>query len=469
MARTIEIDSRAAGQGKTTQGIYPRIRHLLSMNEKILLVVPSIDLQHQYHKEFGHISDFYYINYTTTDTRVFDSAVSVSSSNTGVIKSTINSLVSNTRTIVCITHQCWLQLNLTPQIRQQWNLIIDEVVKPLDTVNWQRARNAVDWSPIVILPEHFDSASHPDNWWPVKFDVDLSDSWLSSIADLRKLNNPNWIIRARTSSINNMTADQAGRIEFVRELDPVVLQDWMSVFVAAAAFESTFMGVWVHRHGFTVLDNENPFVPVHYGVAHFHAPVQQDFRWTNYRRKANPYIHDYYAAEVNRIRRENNITDIVTVRNNGSDVELDHEQRLKHNCHGQNQFQHVTAASCESALIPSPIFDSFLKEEMGMSHQQIVTAYCAYEFYQMIMRIALRDRTNTQRCDIFLLDAEVGQYLMAFFDLDQVEVSHDIDLKISERPVRLTNAEKCVKYRERKKLKTSEVLQQLRDDTGNSQ
>ena len=48
----ITIDARAAGQGKTTQGIYSRLRKNQAFGQKTLVVVPSIKLQADYAAAF---------------------------------------------------------------------------------------------------------------------------------------------------------------------------------------------------------------------------------------------------------------------------------------------------------------------------------------------------------------------------------------------------------------------------------
>mgnify|MGYP003340876010 CR=1 FL=1 len=52
----IVIDQRGCGQGKTTDGIYKRIRANKQNNIKSLVVVPSLKLQEQYKKDLDLIA-----------------------------------------------------------------------------------------------------------------------------------------------------------------------------------------------------------------------------------------------------------------------------------------------------------------------------------------------------------------------------------------------------------------------------
>lgn len=443
----IIIDSRAAGQGKTCLGIYPRIHRLLDMNERILLVLPSIDLQDQYRTEFESYSDFEVINHT--------SAVEET-----VTHQIIRSLTSQTRTIVCITHAAWLRLNLPPAVREQWHLIIDEVIKPYDTVEWVRGRDPIDWRPLLQLPEYYRADSNENNWWPIGFEVDLKDPWLGSIEPLRRLASTNWLVHARTSSINGMSADRSGRIEFVRELDPDLIQGWASQYVAAAAFETTLMAAWCRKNTIRC-EYLHEFEPRHAGRLIMHVPTDPDFRWSNHKRKTQISIHENYNIQVTHRLRELGDPEIVAIRNNGSYLSFDNEHRLKHNSHGQNHYLHVPAASCETALIPSPIFSAYLQDQVDMSRREITAAYSAYEFYQMIMRTALRDHEFQGRVDVFLLDTHVATELIGLFDPDQFEVRDDIDLGLNKKSQPLTNAEHQKRYRQRQK----ERIQQLRNQT----
>ena len=396
----ISIDSRGAGEGKTTTGIYPKIELLQALNENVLLVVPGKELQKQYEDYFAN-PDFVKINSDTDD---------------GVCFNIIKTLTNRKNQIICITHEAFIRMAIPLHIKKHWHLIIDEAFMPFRSVSWTSSNNAIDWSNLIELPKDLVL----DDTIPfVTVTIrDQEDSWTEQIREVMQLKNRDWETQCRTDSYQLLKSNTCGRAEFIQILTISRIQHWKSVHIAAAAFEQTFMRYWLD-YNHEPYEIKFPFVRRQLPII-VHSP--EELNWSKYKQQKSVDIIQRYSEYVNRICAEEHLEPLC-VRNNSSKNKLDNELKLKHNPHGMNHLTHFSAVSLETALNPSGEFVSWFKQNLDLKETQITSAFSSYMFYQILMRTCLRLKDNTQTCHVFILDfktlVELGNYIS--FDINQMK------------------------------------------------
>ena len=118
------LDSRPAGYGKTTgitNSIYSRIAQHISLNESVIIVLPSIDLQKSYNLKFPEI-------------------IVVNSENDKSAYSKFSQALKLKKKIICITSALFLNISFEENITD-YHLIIDESFIPHTHISID-ARNA---------------------------------------------------------------------------------------------------------------------------------------------------------------------------------------------------------------------------------------------------------------------------------------------------------------------------------------
>lgn len=443
---TIIIDSRRAGAGKTTQGIYPRIRMARALDQRILLVVPSKHLQQQYQKEFPNIT---LINTDTNPKQVIAS---------------VYDALTRRKSLVCITSQAWLMTNIDTAIRQDYHLILDESIEP-----WALEQVTLEDPNVVISLEQVFALDHtrPSNWNLLVRSTSTDSSLFGD--QWQRLMNANFRIWTKWDSWTKFMdpACTRRRVDLVRELVPTVFDSWSSVWIAAAAFEYTTLYMWLDIHNI-------PRQTQYAFESHARAPIlwaPEEFRWSQRKRVSKPnIISDLYTH----IALVTGNEPCLIVRNNmeqqsmqgelAQNIQLDTyaNRKLSHNAHGINDFRHYHNICLATAINPTPVYNDFLKTRVESSNmgwrwdareyrRWLTRAYVAYNFYQLIMRTSLRMETSTQPVQVFVLDTDVAIALQDFFDFDMTHLkllvingAHDA------KKIPMTNAEKQKKYRDKK-------------------
>lgn len=455
----ITIDSRGAGAGKTTGvgGIYSRIESLLALGENVLVVVPSIHLQDQYQDYFT--SHFQKINSVKEENKEV---------NIQVCKAVIESLSQRSSEIVCITHEAFIRMSINTNIKKNWHLIIDEAFMPFRTVAWRAKNNQIDWSSIMELPDDV-CIDDPVPFFRVKV-KNIDDEWTNQINEIRRLKDPSWETYCKSVSYKSLSAQRCQRAEFIQSLTISRITGWRSVHIAAAAFEWTFMSRWLtfNKINYRIA---SAFVPKQAPLS-IHSPGNLD--WSKYKLSNNPGLLTRYQEYVINYVNNNNLK-LLTVRNNSNITTISGEKKIGHNAHGLNEFTDYTAANCETALRPSNAFSEWMNYELSMSENDIVMAFSAYTFYQILMRTALRVHGNRARVHCFLMDTKAAIQLSNFFEnntgieqrrlgLPELIQVHEIDVGYEETPkgrrkkrtpeeIRRINAEKQKRLRDRRRIK----------------
>ena len=431
----IQIDSRGCGAGKTRHTIVPRIRNNQRVGIKTLLVVPSKTLQGEYKSYFGW------------------DEITIINSDSGKI---LDQLQTADTPVVCLTHQGFLQTPTNYFDKTNTDLIIDEAFDPYSTETFRTSDSAgrvwVNFSEVFVWKDDVPTDKPTVKPQPF-FEMSVVQSTAPDIINgttWRKISNPNWRLWATWETGHNLLNNANSTTTLGLELDESVLDHWSSVWIAAAAFEQTFMGHWMTANAipYTV---EYEFER-HNGSINWHMP-EEEFVWSKASRTANPDIENAFRNYCNAHRTGR----LIYNSNNDSNTVFALQDRLTHNAHGINAYRDRTDYAFMTAIQPNALFKNFLTQRCGLSGKELAFALSGYTAYQLIMRTALRDTKNTSTVNVFALDTQMILSVMDLFDPATSEAYPNIPVKDTRRDARkalkskpLTNAQKQRLYRERK-------------------
>lgn len=445
----IYIDSRGCGVGKTTQTIIPRIKQNLAQGIKSLIVVPSINLQHQYHEHLP----------TATIINSDDSTTSV-----GV---QFNNAVARDDEIIICTHQAFLyNLYISNSYRSTRELIIDEAFDPysFETITltdknktFFRFQNVFYWESqhaqniCKEIGNHLTPTQDKGEFFEIGVNKPTqTPSLLIGSKQWERLTGPNSRLWGTFNSGQAMINNTAQTSQIIVEVNPSILVGWSSVWIAAAAFEHTFMAQWVFKNNFEaryVYEFEK-----HKSKLRIHMPTEM-FHWTKSLRDSNKSLVNEFIAYV----KSNSAGQIIYVNNNDDqDTHVPNGIRINHNAHGINAYKHLTDYAHMSAINPNAMNYLFYKNHLDMTADQIAMAFQAYNTYQLLMRTSLRERTNVKWVNAFLFDTRVALALDYFFDNDVYEYITNISITDPRYEARqqvksMTRAERDKYYRQMKK------------------
>ena len=475
MKRTsITVDARGAGQGKTRSGIYPMLARLAMTNMPTLIVVPSQLLQEQYCTD----------NPTLAIRKINSSQDLGSGLN---VSAEILNALANREPMVIITEEAFRRTHISWDIKCDYHLIIDEAINPysieelridpkialqLDKIfsieeeckGWEQYESyfkpeieKMDISAAEKLKWHKDFM--PKSWASLKRIAVESSSIFEESLKWRRLMNPNtrlWVTWAHWQKIK---VGDTRELSIAVELNDSMLNGWISVHIAAAAFDTTFMSMWLKANGVSYTISV-PFTP-HKQVPIFHVP-EDSFSWSKYRRNAQPdVLPEFYRYVEGQLKGG----PCLVVRNNDEiAAKLSNEQKITHNVHGINTYSDSTAVCLSTALKPGWSFKAFLTQQAeaaGLWTEKvdgfIARAFGSYMFYQILMRSALRVEGNSKPVHCFVLDHEIAMGLMDFFDAHaQIkQISPFVLTCMNKAPrkktkIAMTPAEKQKRYRARK-------------------
>jgi hypothetical protein len=455
----ITIDSRRCGGRKTTDpvnGIYSRIRKFIQLNERVLVVVPSIKLQHQYADDLSEIRCHLINSENTTQ------------STTNRI---LDAFRNPTHSVVIITHAAFLQLPYVGY-RSNWNLVIDEAIDEVIRIDSIAATDRGIWNPNFDLATIFDwtselerkyyTANVRDNtrWGSMSMIRKPQASMLDSSESWRKLTNENYITWMTNLSWTTLTDQSGGVVKIIQTLNPDILSGWMTVHIAAAAFDYTAMSMWMRANNINYRIT-NKFVPQTITGA-IHAPTAVGWRVSKNKLINNPDILKQFQDYV----KQNAKTPVIAVRNSFSQNHSEYrevKERVKHNAYGINNQEWMTShdISLESALIPDSLLISYISEhwipnlDKHEANKAITHIYSAYKFHQLIYRSHIRTTDTPDEINIYVLDDVVAAALLDYFEFTKqsrvaVEIPFDIEFKTKPlgRPIKLTEQEREEKKRE---------------------
>jgi hypothetical protein len=458
----ITIDQRGCGQGKTTDGIYKRIQANHQNNIKTLVVVPSIALQEQYKRDLDYPVQLINSKIYNEDSGSF----------TTTIQACIYHMRKGTEFII-ITHQAFVKLPMTGN-KSKYDLIIDEALDDIIRKTEVASVNSDVWKPDYDLHNLFQfedditeqtiqlTKDDDNDWYALDQFREPSQGLLSDSPSFKNITDKNYIHHVTGKSWSILNGQAGGVAHVISTLNPQILENWRSVYIASAAFKNTKMYHWMNKHNIQICTPKEYRFIEHRGNIKLHTSNNNKFDWSNSKRKEYPEILNNYHEQVKQLATG----DVLTVRNNSETQNLgDIERRLNHNVHGMNNLQEYKNISLETALIPDPMIRKFIIDQWLVIYtkeqqkRMVTHMFSAYLFYQVIMRTSLRSTSyNGERINIFVLDQHTGVCLMEYFDeiseVGEMDITSNIPLRKKGQPtkeIKLTQAEKSKRYRERKK------------------
>lgn len=433
----ITIDQRGCGQGKTTDGIYKRIHANKQNNIKTLVVVPSIKLQEQYKKDLDYPIQIINSNLYNTDSNDFNN--------------TIQACLYNMKVgtdIIIITHQAFVKLPMTGH-KMSYDLIIDEALDDIIRKTDVSSVNNEVWKPNYDLYNLFQFESNiieqtiectKDNdieWYQLYQFREPTQGLLSDSPSFKNITDKNFVHHVTSKGWHILNGQDGGVATVISTLNPEILKNWRSVYIASAAFYNTKMFHWMNKHKFQYYTPKEYRFVRHMGNIKLHTSHDNKFNWSNNKRQNYPEILEKYHNYVTK----NALGEIITIRNNAEKQNMgDIENRVNHNVHGMNDLQNYYNISLESALIPDPqikkfIIDNWLSSQSKHEQLRCIThMFSAYLFYQVIMRTKLRSKNyNNELINIFVLDQDTGVCLLDYFDNISEAAHMDITSHINWR------------------------------------
>jgi len=464
----IILDKRGCGQGKTTDGIYKRINSNQVNNIKTLVVVPSINLMAQYKKDLGDIEIINSQLYNEKDYKLglceFKTTVAA-----------FMNCVRENKQIIVITHATFVML---PKIgeRKNYDLIIDEALEDIIHITKVKTDPSQIWKPDLDLLNIFEFENSivqqtiemdkfdDEHWYRLTQYREPTDTLFTDSPSFQAITDKNFIHHVTSLGWSMLNEQTGGESTVVSTLNPDVLKNWKSVYIASAAFHFTKMYHWMLANDFeTYTPAGYQFKPHKCNIQLF-TSHQSKFKWSNTKRETYPEILTKFHEEVlNHVNGEK----VIALRNNDESQHLgDLEKKVSHNVHGMNDLQEYRNVSLESALIPDPktkkfIIDHWLQYmSRTAQNRALIHMQCGHLFYQVIMRTKLRSRDYmNEQINVFVPDQDTGVCIIDYFDTTgitphEMDITSDIKFKPRGQPekdVVLTNAEKQKRYREKKK------------------
>jgi len=404
MRKLIQIDSREAGAGKTTEGIYPRVRELFGRGQQILIVVPSVRLQEQYSSGLSDLRN---------------NMVVINSGNANAVTESLIGALYRNESIIIITHQAFRQTVIPYDLKSKYHLIIDEALDP-----WSVEEVKASTDELVSLSKAFSiSESERCNQYALLTRSGVSSSLLDGRQwkTLMSANNDLYVDIDSWNQASDVSGNRQ-KIYIYVQLSQSIMERWRSIWVAAAAFDKTFMHIW-----FDLIGYEQEFV--HEFSRHkrnIHIYTHKDFTWSRDTRKRQPLVLTEFLRQVDTTR---GVESILMLKNNDEVQCITNSTKLEHNAHGINEFSHHTNICLASAINPSPAYKGFLTNRLASSdigftwtdgdvEKFIVGAFTAYNFYQLVMRTNLRVRGSDQLVRVFVLDSRVAVAFSDYFEID---------------------------------------------------
>ena len=502
------VDSRRCASGKTRDGLptaiidkgieqstWALIKARYEMGDRVFVVLPSLFLCEDYERELTSYLDELLGIPDSIEKMFYKSnqlKVITSKTSKNVQLDLKHALLSRTMIIV-ITQAAFLESEiLSSEKRWQahrsdkdavgftegYHLIIDEAIEPYRELQYYHEKDCVvnfDWA------ENSEMLEAPDlavEWKQIWFSDKLRGNVMTDGSEvIRGMANKNWRNRMLEEDYKKFTGvvERAKRVSIIQELQPEIFSHWMSIRVASAKFEVTFMRYWMDAHKLEwTIPPKLKFVP-HSTPVLITGNGDTDFKWSSYKQQNEPELIAQFADIVTPIvgdepvlvlrnNGENKIYQkVITITDeNGKEQQVEQENKVPHNCAGGNQWRHIKFVSLESALNPTPKLNEFLYSVYGIStkgnldgarRDLVHMARTVYTFYQTVMRSCLREN---QPATVLCLDNRVILGLSEFFDnieLNEFVLSRKETAEVG-RPVKankLTQAEKNQATRLRKR------------------
>jgi hypothetical protein len=446
MQMQIQIDSRRCGAGKTTTTLYNQIDTCLLTNQKAIIVVASTDLQLQYKNHYKN--KLLVINHLCCTS--------------SVSKEIVDALTNNIQ-LICITKQSFLMLNIS-DLKNGYNIIQDETLTDLimcidvptyhnnrlGTINWFNHFKLSD-DDKAKMSTHMSNKDYTNNtFYKLSVVKSLDDLIFKSSTHYQTIINKNydWYISPydykSMYNIKDDGEDDATSFTLFGIIKADIITGYDKSCIAAAAFEKTTMYWWLrHHHISTSFLDDHTFIPHHTKIRVHHTNL---LTWSLTKRKRQAKMIDSIDNQISDYIRDIIKDDSIIVLSNKDGLtdlnKYSNQININHNAHGLNSDELTSCynISIESAILPSKQYASFLKDillkDVEDDKDNIIThIYYANNYYQIIMRSALRNQNNTDIVNIYVRDLKVAEAMSYYFsDIDYVL----IDIK-DPKEVKITN------------------------------
>jgi hypothetical protein len=419
MRAVTTVDERPCGQGKTLDysptavihngvalSVYTRIK---LYKEGCVVVLPSIDSIKSYQEYFTT-----WIEENEPSLRLAGLYSDDELKNKyGSVQNAIHHNLNSKTNIILITRNAFIDLKATQQQRQNYQLIIDEEIKPFNECELREDRDLnIDFRWNENAKTVFDQEQVE---WPR---IDFSGLKGHSFDDsekLRDLLNENWVNRVNYLSWTKFNEHISGkrRVAVIQELRPDIMWHWAGIWIACAAFDSTEMSLWMKKHQLEYKVHPKLQFEMHTTPIYLYG--NYNLEWSSYKQNNQNHIRQEYQQHCDPVIADK---PVLVLRNSNQTNLFKNEIPLTHNCAGLNKYRQYEYISLESALNPTPEFVSFLEhvyaeQLQGPSRQLIHTARTTYLFYQTVMRTCLREGKPAH---IFALDKRTITGLSMFFN-----------------------------------------------------
>lgn len=420
---SVTVNSVRAGGGKTwpvahgpqaygvNLSIFSRITNLVDNDDTqaVLIVVPSILIQNQYHQSIEN----WRLDHSPMTTVKMINRDNIED-NSPSVQYEIHQALNRRDNVVIITHAAFRDLQASTRQREHYHLIIDEALDPFREIAlWQDGPCNIDfrWRDNGKICFDIDEV----NWPRIDF-TGLHNHTFADSETLRDLVNINWVTRINYEGWERFIATEVGerrRVSVIQELRTDIFWHWRSIWIAAANFEETFMSDWMLKHNQTYKIHPKCQFEAHTTPITVYAA--DNLKLSRNIRDKNPNILTEYQQQVKALLNDE---PLLVLRNKNQTELFDNEQLLPHNSAGLNNYREYTNISIESALNPTPDFMSYLAavypETYGDPKQdRVFKRRGLYTFYQTLMRTCLRDQKPAQ---VFTLDNRLVAGLYEYFE-----------------------------------------------------
>lgn len=456
----ITIDARAAGQGKTTQGIYSRLRKNQALGQKTLVVVPSILLQADYAAAFPQM-------------RVINSKHDPAEPVPKVGQEILAAL--QLEDMICITQAAFLNLPFDQtRLFKDFDLVLDEIFQPFEVVSITAKGKlaGLDFAALLNIDPLAHTAWEGDdqNYFALNIDTRaaLNQNLWQMTSHLKRLSSQAFNCEITRKSYDSIVKGTAELVYVMGMLRPEVLTSFASVHIAAAAFERTVFADWINEVGLSY-EVLVPFKPHKNGRVRFHIAsepninhrghdVRQPLRLSKARRKSTDIDSQFLAyVEQNlpsqaRVLWQANLDSEIDLSNVRSPSDC---SRITHLPHGLNEFTDFNCVVLTSAIRLNTMTQKWLNQKFGHKKGNgFAERVVAYNFYQSVLRTGIRKPDFDGEVDVYVLDGVAGNSLLGYFDLNSKRVEYiDIPLQVKSRE--LSQTPRAIRARELREAKAA--------------
>ena len=326
-------------------------------------------------------------------------------------------------TILFITHSSLMRLTFIPK-EQNWNLFIDEIPN-------------IDFGLRLRLPDHRDElfsmfdreniGGFYERMKPNAKTYQVADNcsgdewWGSTIKDLmQRITSAHWEVYSETEHNNKFLGGDDPYARFHGVLNPSIFDGFNTVTLLGAGMENSLLfkiwsekGISFSEHPrikprFTKHENSN-LIAIKY-------VAERDYSKTGRRKKIN-VAEDMSFIEFMKMAVDAEFAEqkYYLIANNDLDVRDISGQQISNVCHGLNSLTHFRNFAMLSALNETPEHGMFLRENFGITSDEIYLAITVSTAYQSIMRSSLRDPKSKNQIVVIVPDKRLAQLLVDHF------------------------------------------------------